>query len=65
MAIRNYTKGGGALYNAKELVLVAAHAGTHPQTTKEDVEGLTIPPQDDNAPTSGISSAAKDWLEFS
>ncbi len=48
----------GALYNANEQVLVVADAGTHPQTTEEDLEGLSFSSQDDNAPTRGISSAA-------
>ena len=44
-AIRISAKGGGALYNAHDLVLVAADRDTQYQTSEEDEGGIAPPPQ--------------------
>ena len=46
-AIRNSAKGGGALYAAKDLRLIAADACNKPQTTKETLATLVIPLRED------------------
>jgi hypothetical protein len=45
-AIRNSAKGGGALYRAKDLILVIADDGTQPQTSIEDIEAFQTPTRD-------------------
>jgi len=42
-AIRNATKGAGAIYNANDLFLAAADAGSQPQTTTEGEKTLMAP----------------------
>jgi len=42
-ALRNSTKGGGALYSANDLRLMAADAGNHNQTTEEELASLVTP----------------------
>jgi hypothetical protein len=42
-AIRNATKGGGALYSAKDIFIAAADASSLPQTTTEDEESIIAP----------------------
>jgi len=39
-AIRNSAKDRGALYRAKDLILVTTNADTQPQTSIEDIQGL-------------------------
>ena len=46
VAIRNSAEGGGALYNAEDLCLVAADAGNQHQTTEEELDSLVIPLQE-------------------
>ena len=50
VAIRNSAKGGGALYVAEDLRLLAADAGNKHQTTEEDLASLVTPLQEDLHP---------------
>jgi hypothetical protein len=42
-AISNFAKGGGALYSANDLRLVAADEGPKNQTTEEELSSITTP----------------------
>jgi hypothetical protein len=42
-AIHSSTKGGGALYNADDLRLVAADASNQNQTTEEELSSIVTP----------------------
>jgi len=61
-AICNFAKGGGALYSAKDLVVLDADVGTQPQTTEEDLEGVPTLIQNIDDPTNGIQSETDDLL---
>jgi predicted outer membrane repeat protein len=62
-AIRNSAKGGGALYSADDLRLVAVDAGTQLQTPLETLTSLASPPQDDPHPKGGHHPPTTDWFE--
>ncbi len=44
VTIRNSAKGGGALYSAKDLLLVAVDEGDKNKTTEEELVSLVTPP---------------------
>jgi predicted outer membrane repeat protein len=50
-AIRNSAKGGGALYSADDLRLVAADTGNQHQTPEEELSFIMNLPQEANHPT--------------
>ncbi len=62
-AIRNSAKGGGALYSADDLRLVAADAGTENHTTEEELSSITTPTQAEKHPTEVPHQTSTDWLE--
>ena len=62
-AIRKSAKGGGALYRADDLRLVAADAGTQHQTSLETLAYLISPLPDDPHPQGGQHPPTTDWLE--
>ena len=51
VTIRNSAKGGGALYSADDLRLVAADAGTKNQITEEELSSITTTIQAEKHPT--------------
>jgi predicted outer membrane repeat protein len=62
-AIRNSSKGGGALYSAEDLRLVAADAGSRCQTTTDDNAALITPPQEDMPAGPDSAKSETDWLQ--
>ena len=62
-AIRNSTKGGGALYSADDLRLVAADTGNQNQTTEEELSSIMTPTQEENQLTEGTHQTLNDLLE--
>jgi hypothetical protein len=61
--IRNASKGVGALYNAKDLFLAAAEAGSQPQKTTEDEESIIAPaPPKESDHQQGFLNATDEWL---
>ena len=63
MAIRNASKGGDALYIAKDLFLAAEDAGSKPQTTAEDKAAIMAPARPRDADNQQVLlNTTKDWL---
>ena len=52
-AIRSSAKGGGALYSAYDLRLMAADAGSQNQSTDEELFSIVTPTQEEIHPTEG------------
>jgi hypothetical protein len=62
-AIRNSAKGGGELYGADDLRLVAADADNQNQTTEEELSTIMTPILEANQPTEGTTHTLIDRLE--
>ena len=62
-AIRNSAKGGGALYIADDLRLVAADTGNQNQTTEEDLSSIMTAWKEENHPPDDSHQSSTDWLE--
>ena len=61
--IRNSAKGGGALYNAEDLRLVAVDAMTRCQTTSDDYAAPIDPHQEDIPAGPDSAESETDWLK--
>ena len=61
-AIRGSAKGGGALYNANDLRLVATDAKNQNQTTDEELSSIVTPIDDEIHPTEGKHQTSTDGL---
>jgi hypothetical protein len=62
-AIRESAKGGGALLNALDLVLITADAVSQPQTSKESLEALCSSIPDEDLGETRDLDTPMDWLE--